>query len=199
MVPVTNYCGKVVEVFKKELLMRKIWFFILVFIGISMAQAQAGWDPWEDDKLEFRAEETIEAFKQKDPALKKFLDTAYGYVVFPTVGKGGFGIGGAYGRGKVFEKDKPVGSASLKQVSFGFQWGGQAYSEIIFFKNKSALEDFKNENFELGAAASAVALTIGASADADYSDGVAVFTMAKGGLMYEATIAGQKFRYRDDK
>ncbi|HEO63876.1 MAG TPA: hypothetical protein ENN78_01250, partial [Candidatus Omnitrophica bacterium] len=93
---------------------------------------------------------------------------------------------------------KAVGSTSLKQVSIGFQLGGQAYSEIIFFKDKRDLEHFKSGNFQLGATASAIAVTKGASADADYSDGVAVFTRPKGGLMYEATVAGQKFTYTDN-
>jgi lipid-binding SYLF domain-containing protein len=95
----------------------------------------------------------------------------------------------------VYEKGKPIGDTSLTQITIGFQLGGQAYSEIIFFKDKKTLDDFKNGNFELGAQASAVAVTAGASADANYEKGVAVFTMAKGGLMYEASVGGQKFSY----
>lgn len=151
----------------------------------------AGWDPEKEQK----AAEAIAEFKQADPDLKVFFDKAYGYAVFPTVGKGAMGIGGAHGKGVVYEKGKVVGSTSLTQLTIGFQLGGQAYREIIFFENAAALQDFKEGNFELGAQVSAVAVTAGASADADYAGGVAVFTMAKGGLMYEASVGGQKFSY----
>jgi len=96
----------------------------------------------------------------------------------------------------VFEQGVVIGSTSLTQLTFGFQWGGQAYSEVIFFQNKTALDDFKNGNYELGAQVSAVAITAGASSNADYDNGVAVFTLAKGGLMYEASVGGQKFKFK---
>jgi lipid-binding SYLF domain-containing protein len=128
--------------------------------------------------------------------MKVFFEKAYGYAVFPTVAKAGMGIGGAYGKGKVYEKGTLIGTSSLTQLTIGFQLGGQAYSEIIFFKDKKALDDFKSGNFELGAQASAVAVTAGASADADYDKGVAIFTQAKGGLMYEASVGGQKFSFK---
>jgi lipid-binding SYLF domain-containing protein len=105
------------------------------------------------------------------------------------------GLGGAYGKGEVYEREALIGVSSLTQLTIGFQLGGQAYSEIIFFKDKEALDDFKGGNFELGAQASAVAATAGASADASYDNGVAIFTLAKGGLMYEASIGGQKFSF----
>ncbi|MHC4933605.1 MAG: YSC84-related protein [Planctomycetota bacterium] len=138
---------------------------------------------------------TIAKFKETDPSLKKWFDEAQGYALFPSVGKGGAGIGGAYGEGEVYEKGKLVGYSTLSQATIGFQLGGQAYSEVIFFKDKAALDRFRRGEFELSAQASAVAATAGASADADYSGGVAVFTMAQGGLMYEATVGGQKFDY----
>jgi lipid-binding SYLF domain-containing protein len=111
------------------------------------------------------------------------------------VGKGGIGVGGAYGKGEVYHRGRMVGYSSITQLTLGFQLGGQAYSEIIFFRDRSDLDDFRAGNFEFGAQASAVAVTAGASANAGYSDGVAVFTLVKGGLMYEATIAGQKFNF----
>ena len=138
-----------------------------------------------------------------------FFHTAYGYAVFPSVGKGGFWVGGAYGSGTVFKNGQITGHAKLYQVSFGLQFGGQSYSEIVFFQDKRAYDRFMSGNFELDASASAVALTEGAQAnagtsgfrasagdnyvDADYTNGVAVFTVAKGGMMVEAAIAGQKF------
>ena len=127
--------------------------------------------------------------------MKVFFDQARGYAIFPTVGKGGIGIGGAYGKGKVFEREKLIGRTKLMQATIGFQLGGQAYREIIFFKDKNALDHFTSGNFEFSAQASAIAVTAGAATDADYSDGVAVFTMPKGGLMYEASIGGQKFSF----
>ena len=133
--------------------------------------------------------------KEKDPGLAKWFDEAYGYAVFPTVGKGGMGVGGAYGRGEVFEQGELVGYTSLAQASIGFQFGGQAYTELVFFKDKKALDHFTSGNFEFSAQASAIVVTAGAATDADYSDGVAVFTMPEGGLMYEASIGGQKFSF----
>jgi len=179
----------------------KIFTFCLagvVIFTISLS-AQAGWDPTKEERKISDVEETILAFKRHDLALEKFFKEAYGYAVFPTVGKAGIGIGGAYGTGLVYEKGNLIGSTTLKQVSYGLQLGGQAYREVIFFKDQAALEDFTRGNFEFGATASAVALTAGASADADYDNGVAVFTIAKGGLMYEATIAGQKFTFRPEQ
>lgn len=175
--------------------------FVLITLLLTGQAAWAGWNPLADEKSEsqpgddIKVQETVAAFKNKDPSMKVFFDKAYGYAVFPTVGKGGIGIGGAYGKGKVYEQGRMIGTSSLTQVTIGFQLGGQAYSEIIFFKDKARLDDFTSGNFEFSAQASAVAVTAGASADADYDNGVAVFTLAKGGLMYEATIGGQKFGF----
>ncbi len=173
----------------KRLLALKLATTLLVIFAVTTVQA--GWDP---DK-EKDAQETISKFRNKDPKLKRFFKQAYGYAVFPTVAKGGIGIGAAYGSGVVYKKGKAIGTTSLTQLTIGFQLGGQAYSEIIFFQNKRALDDFTEGNFELNAQASAVAITLGASADADYSNGVAIFTLVKGGLMYEASVGGQKFSY----
>ncbi|MDP8252884.1 MAG: lipid-binding SYLF domain-containing protein [Candidatus Kaelpia aquatica] len=172
-----------------------------ILLGIILAislPAYAGWNAKSSSDRVEETELTVKKFKESDPAMDRFFDKAYGYAVFPTVGKGGIGIGAAYGKGIVYEQGEIVGSTTLKQLSIGFQLGGQAYSEIIFFKSKRDLENFKSGNFELGATASAVAVTVGASADADYSDGVAIFTLPKGGLMYEATVAGQKFTYTEE-
>jgi len=138
----------------------------------------------------------IAKFKEKDPGMAKVFADAYGYAIFPTVGKGAIGIGGARGKGDVFERGKLVGKSSLTQVTIGFQLGGQAYSEVIFFKDKTALDDFKRGNFEFDAQVSAIALTARASRDLAYNRGVAIVTMAKGGLMYEASVGGQKFSYK---
>lgn len=151
----------------------------------------AGWDP---DRVS-EAKQAINEFRTADPGLARFFKASHAYAVFPTVGKGGFGIGGAYGKGLIFKGGKTIGEASLTQLTIGFQLGGQAYSEIIFFRDKATLDAFTQGNFELSAQASAVAATYGASADADYDRGVAVFTLARGGLMYEASVGGQKFSY----
>jgi lipid-binding SYLF domain-containing protein len=138
----------------------------------------------------------IEKFKQKDPGMAKIFADAVGYVVFPTVGKGGIGLGGARGKGWVYEGGRLIGKSTLTQVSFGFQFGGQAYSEIVFFQTAQALENFKLGHLKFDAQASAVALTARASADLAYRNGVAIVTMAKGGLMYEASVGGQKFSFK---
>ena len=160
---------------------------------LAMATASA-WDPGEVDKLNKNAQAAKASMLEKDPDMQRFFDAAVGYVIIPTVGKGGVGIGGAFGKGLLFEGGKPTAQVSVTQLSVGFQWGGQAYSEFIFFKDPTSLGHFKKGNFELGAQASAVAVTLGASADANFTDGVAIFTQAKGGLMYEATVSGQKFK-----
>jgi lipid-binding SYLF domain-containing protein len=147
----------------------------------------------------------------------QYFGSAYGYALFPTIGKGGIGIGGAGGKGRVFVGDRHVGNTSMGQVTVGFQLGGQAYSMIIFFEDERAFREFTSGNFEFGAQATAVAITAGASASAStagggsagasggqrdattaggYTKGLAVFTVAKGGLMYEASIGGAKFGYK---
>ncbi len=142
--------------------------------------------------------ETAKAeFIENDGLMKGLFDSAYGYVIFPNVGKGGLGIGAAAGNGVVYEQGKIVGMAKLSQVSIGFQAGGQAYREVIFFESKKELERFKDSRFEFAAQASAVAVTEGASGNVKYTDGVMVFTMQKGGLMYEASIGGQKFKFNN--
>jgi lipid-binding SYLF domain-containing protein len=152
----------------------------------------------------------------KSPVVARYFDSAYGYALFPTIGKGGFLVGGAYGKGQVYRQGEVVGFSSLTEVSVGFQFGGQAYSQVVFFQDARALEEFTSGNFEFSAEASAIAVTASAgveggtegatagaglygvdaaNADIDFHDGMLVFTLAKGGLMYQATIAGQKYGY----
>jgi lipid-binding SYLF domain-containing protein len=158
--------------------------------------------------------DTIAVFKNAG-ASGTFFANSYAYAVFPTVGSGALGVGGAYGKGRVYVHGVYTGNAKLGQVSVGFQAGGKAYSQIIFFEDKRALDEFESGNFEFGADASVVAVTAGANAGAAtngansgvsagqndatthgvYQKGMAVFTVAKGGLMFSASIAGQKFSY----
>lgn len=141
------------------------------------------------------ADETIKLLKKTDPSLSQFFKSSAGYAVFPSVGKGALGLGGAHGGGIVYDHGKPVGKTSLTQVTIGLQVGGQAYAEIIFFEGEKVLSDFKAGNFEFSGQVSAVAVRAGASANAGYRNGVAVFTATKGGLMFEASVGGQKFSY----
>jgi lipid-binding SYLF domain-containing protein len=157
------------------------------------------WEPNTDNNLELSVQQAIIKAKAKDPSMTKWFNAAYAYAVFPRVGKGAIGIGGAHGKGLVIQGDKTVGKTSLSQVTIGFQLGGQVYSEYIMFRDKTAFDHFTRGNFEMGAQVSAVAIKLGASADADYDGGVAVFTIAEGGLMYEASIGGQKFKYKPIK
>ncbi len=138
----------------------------------------------------------IAEFKRADPGIARVFSSAYGYVVFPSVGKGAVGIGGARGSGYVYRRERFVGRSTLTQVTVGFQLGGQVYREVIFFEDKGAFDDFTRGHFALSAQASAVAVKAGASANLGYKGGVAIVTMAKGGLMYEASVGGQKFSYR---
>ena len=140
--------------------------------------------------------ETVANVKKTDPGLDKFFQSSAGYAVFPGIAKGGMGVGAAHGDGELYEHGVPVGKCSMTQVNIGAQLGGQQYREIIFFQTKDALESFKSGSFAFDAQASAVALASGASANAKYRNGVVVFTQAKGGLMYEATIGGQKFGFK---
>ena len=171
------------------------------FIKLSDELLISGWKPSLDEnpKRKKPSDKTIKALNnfKKISSLKPYFKKARGYAVFPNIGKGGFGIGGARGKGEVFEKGNVIGSTILTQVSIGFQLGGQAFSQIIFFKDKKSLDRFTEGNFEFGASASAALITEGANASADYSDGVAVLTFSKGGLMYEASIGGQKFSYEE--
>lgn len=162
---------------------------------VSTIVAQAGWDPNERRELIQDAQSAIEQFRIKDPSLADFFDQAYGWVVYPMVGKAGYWIGGAYGKGVAYQQGKVIGFSDLKQVSIGLQIGGQVYSEVVFFRDKAAMERLKQEKLEFDAQVSAVAVDKGAAANADYHEGVAVFTLAKGGLMAEASVGGQKFSY----
>lgn len=170
----------------------RLFWPLLMGMLLAVPNALGGWDPDRTNA----AREAVRAFQEADPSLRRFFASAHAYAVFPTVGKGGFGIGGAYGKGLVWRNGKVIGETSLTQLTIGFQLGGQAYREIIFFRDKPTLQAFTRGSYQFSAQASAVAATYGASADADYDNGVAVFTLAKGGLMYEASIGGQKFTYQ---
>ena len=180
--------------------------FILLSMALACAMPALGQpDPYAD---------TIQVFRNAEAS--NLFESAYGYAVFRTIGKAGFGIGGAHGKGRVYDHDRYIGNTSMTQVTVGFQLGGQAYSQIIFFKDKRALDEFTSGNFEFGVQANAVAITAGVSASASttghsagisggkndatttgvYYKGMAVYTVAKGGLMYEASVGGQKFGYR---
>jgi len=163
-----------------------------------------------------RYSKAIEVFKESK-AVQPFFENAYGYAIFPTIGKAGIGVGGAYGEGRVYQDGKITGTTSIIKLSIGWQLGGQAFSEIIFFQDKRAYDEFTAGEFAFDAQASAVAITAGvqaqggtkgvsasatagpktgAQAQIDYNKGMAVFVHAKGGLMYEAAIGGQKFNFK---
>ena len=165
---------------------------------------------WADE-----CQDAAQLFKKAGDSAR-FFDNSYGYAIFPNIGKGGIGVGGAYGKGCVYAQGKQVGKATMTQVSVGFQLGGEAYTQIIFFQDKRAFQEFTSGNFEFSANAQAVAITAGASASAstagnsagvsggkndaktvgvNYNKGMATFVIAKGGLMYEASLAGQKYKY----
>jgi lipid-binding SYLF domain-containing protein len=150
-----------------------------------------------EDRAQFHDEvqAAIASFTEKDSTMAELFNAAYGYAIFPNVGKGGLVVGAASGRGEVYEQGNLIGYSRLTQGTVGAQIGGQAYSEVIFFENEFALQTFKDGKFAFAAQASAVAASEGASADADYEQGVLVFTSPKGGLMAEASIGGQNFDF----
>ncbi len=146
--------------------------------------------------LEREAVAAVDKANRTDPSLGKILREVPGYAVFPSVGKGAVGVGGAYGKGVLFERGRAVGYCDLSQATIGFQLGGQSYTQIIAFENQEAVNTFKEGRLRFAAQATAVALTSGAGANAKFTDGVAVFTMDEAGLMYEASVGGQKFTYQ---
>lgn len=155
------------------------------------AQGLGGWDPNEVQSARDAAAAVLEA----DPGLQRFFDEAYAYAVFPSIGKAAFIVGGAHGKGTVFRGDAAIGKTEVTQATVGLQAGGQSYTEIVFFQNQAAFDRFATGDLELAARASAVAVEQGASAGVAYDGGVAVFTFVKGGLMLEASVGGQKFKY----
>lgn len=168
---------------------RLVWAAALCFATVAFAADK------KREKLSADVRDTIAVFQKTDSSLKDFFAKSAGYAVFPKVAKGAIGVGAAHGEGQVFEKGKLVGQTKLTQVTIGFQLGGQVYAEAIFFEDEKTLKDFKDGNVEFSAQVSAVAAAEGASKNAKYKLGVAVFTVARGGLMYEASIGGQKFSY----
>jgi len=165
---------------------------VCVILPFTMNAQIGGWNP----ELENDANEALEKMIKKTPKLQSYYNEAYGYAVFPKVTKAAVAIGGAAGNGIVFKDHQVVGSSKLKQASFGLQIGGQQYSEVIFFENQQSFEHFTNGKLKFDAQASAVILKEGASIDVAYHEGVAVFTSTKGGVMVEASVGGQHFKYK---
>jgi lipid-binding SYLF domain-containing protein len=185
--------------------MRKLNGSFLLIATMLLATAPALADKYS---------ETVELFRNAGES-GSFFAKSHGYAVFPTIGKAGLGIGGAYGEGRVYEQGKYVGGAKMTQLSIGFQAGGQGYSQIVFLEDKRAFDDFTSGNFEFGANVNAVLITAAASGTAattgttgtasggkkdaatigEFHKGTAVFIITKGGLMYEASVSGQKFSY----
>lgn len=181
--------------------MKKVFLALIVFIFSNLTLA-------DDDA------KTVANFK-KSAQVKTFFNKAYGYAIFPTIGKGGFGIGGSYGEGSVYKQGRKTGTTTMVQVTLGFQLGGQTFSEVVFFENEEAYDNFTNGNFEFSAQASVVAINAGANAQTSttgtsvgaatspdkneqqgiFQNGMATFTYIKGGLMYEAALGGQKFSF----
>ena len=161
-----------------------------IFAGCSTAPKSES----SQNDLIIQSNAALDRFRAKDPGISDRMNEAAGYAVFPNIAKGGAGVGGAFGRGVVYEYSKPIGFTSMSQASIGFQLGGQTYSELILF-DRPALDRFKRGEITLGAEASAVAVNAGAAANARFQNGVMIFTMGQTGLMYQATVGGQKFSF----
>lgn len=150
----------------------------------------------KDQKIMSDADHAKMKLIEADETLSDYFDNAAGYVLFPNVGEGGFIIGGASGNGVVYENGVAIGMADLKKIDIGFQAGGQAIIEVIFFETEGDLENFKNGNFEFSAEASAVAVESGVAVNANYNDGAVAFALPKAGLMADASVGGQKFSFK---
>jgi lipid-binding SYLF domain-containing protein len=148
------------------------------------------------DELTTDSEQAMSAFRKTDSSLNKLIEDAVGYAIFPSVGRGGLIIGGQRGTGLVYQNGKVVGNAKVTEINIGAQVGGESFSELILFETAEAIRDFKASNWEMSAKVNAVAAAEGAAKDAKYQQGVAVFTITKGGLMVQATVGGQKFKFK---
>ena len=167
----------------------------IAMIGIARPEASLARQTPSDDP---GAGPVLARLKEKSPAMEKVLADAAGYAIFPSVGKAAVGVGGAHGKGVVYANGRKIGRSTLSQITIGLQLGGQEYSEVVIFKDQASLNNFKKGKLKLNAQASAIALDERVGADLPYRDGVAIITMAKGGLMYEASVGGQKFSFRPD-
>ena len=167
----------------------------LVAFAAVQGSAVAAWDPAKIEAHEAAARTAIVAFYEDDPSMERFFDEAHGFAVFPKVGEAAFVIGGARGKGEVFEQGMSIGIAKITAVTVGLSFGGKTFQEIIFFKSKEALDTFKSGKFTFGAATSVVAVKKGAGAKAVWSGDIAVFTRGEAGAMVEASVAGQKFKF----
>ena len=167
------------------------FIFTLIFQGCSAVPKSS-----ENKKvLSAEVDEAIAVMKVKDPGIQMFFKKSYGYAVLPKVFKGAFIAGGAGGKGEVFENGNMVGYCHMSQATLGFSFGGEYFREIVFFRDKEDLEQFKSEEYTFSAQVTGVALSSGAAAKADYKAGMAVFIMTDTGLMVDASLGGQKFRY----
>lgn len=174
--------------------MRLLSKALLICFFVVSAAGQNLW-AW-DANAETKANETLAHFLNKDKSIENFFKQAYGYAVFPTVGKAGFVVGGAHGKGVVYKQGVITGSTTMTQLSVGWQAGAEAYSEIIFFEKQKDYDAFVKGSYALGAQASAVAVKSGIATQTKYNDGVAIFTDFKGGLMAAASVGGQRFTYK---
>jgi lipid-binding SYLF domain-containing protein len=175
----------------------------ITMVGLCLAIILAGCaiapeKPEAKAVLSAESNEAIAIFKDKDPGIQRFFDKSYGYAVLPKIFKGAFWVGGAYGKGEVYEQGKMVGYCSMSQATLGISFGGEYFREIIFFRDKNDLEVFKSEEFTFSAQVTGVAATIGAAAKADYQSGMAVFVTTDKGLMVDVSLGGQKFKYIDE-
>jgi lipid-binding SYLF domain-containing protein len=173
----------------KRLFPSTILAVLLAYFATPAPTAQAA------DNIAAQSSRAVRSFKRTDPGMRKFFSSCVGYAILPSVVTGGLGIGAQRGDGLVYAGGKLIGKTTLTQVSIGAQVGGEEFSEIVFFQTRKALNDFKTGQFSMSAQAKAVAAASGASANADYEHGVAVFTQTKGGLMVAAAIGGQRFSY----
>lgn len=177
--------------------MKRTTILLIYFLSMLMLSGcmVAPKEPEGRKVLSSEVEEAIAVMKARDPDIGRFFEKSYGYAVLPKVFKGAFWVGGAHGKGEVFEQGAMVGYCNMTQGSLGLSFGGEFFREIIFFRDKEDMDKFKTGEYTFAAQATAVALKSGAAAKADYKAGLAVFVTADAGLMVDASVGGQKFKY----
>jgi hypothetical protein len=167
----------------------------VAFAAVGLARVGYAASAQPDHKLIHEAKQTIEAYKTTDPAIESFFRRSAAYTVFPSIAKGAVGVGAAHGTGVLFEHGEPTGKVTMSQATVGLQLGGQEFSQVVFYESPKSLQELKGGKAAFSAEVGAVAMQAGASAKAGYKNGVAVFTATKGGLMFEASVGGQKFDF----
>jgi lipid-binding SYLF domain-containing protein len=176
--------------------MRQVTFTIITLLWIGCGGARPG-KASDRAALQDKAQSTLQSMMSKDSSLRPTLDTAAGYAVLPEIGKGGLIVGGAHGRGVLYQNHHPVGYVELSQASVGAQAGAQSFAELVVFQHQADIERVRQNAYTIGGNVSAAVLSAGAGASTQFQNGVAVFVEPHGGVMAEVSISGQRLKFAE--